>query len=88
MGVGKAIYLELRSDGTSVIEAGRGPGPFKRLLGRIRKRPRDAGDPVEDTVTIDVDGVTAAAESTGTESTGTESTGTAPPDAGSPDAAG
>ena len=64
MGVGKAIYLELRSDGTSVIESGRGPGPLKRLLGRIRKRPPDvvvtAGDePVEVDVEVPA-GATAA----------------------------
>ncbi|HMQ25172.1 MAG TPA: AI-2E family transporter [Acidimicrobiales bacterium] len=38
LGVGKAIYLELRSDGTSVIGHGRGPGPLARLVGRLRRR--------------------------------------------------
>lgn len=55
MGVGKAIYLELRSDGTSVIEAGRGPGPFKRLLGRIRKRPPDVVVDATGPGTVEVD---------------------------------
>lgn len=43
MGVGKAIYLELRSDGTA-LEPGRGPGPLQTLVGRFRRR---RADPVE-----------------------------------------
>jgi len=39
MGVAKAISLELRSDGTSVLDQGRGQGPLQRLLDRLGRRP-------------------------------------------------
>ena len=37
MGVGKAIYLELRSEGTH-DDAGHEPGPLDRLLARVRRK--------------------------------------------------
>jgi len=36
LGVGKAIYLELRSDGTA-LEPERGPGPLQALVARFRR---------------------------------------------------
>ncbi len=42
LGVGKAIYLELRSDGTQE-ETGHGPGPLARLLSRLRRGKETTG---------------------------------------------
>lgn len=46
MGVGKAIYLELRSDGTSV-EPERGPGPLQSLMVRFRGRRGGTASTIE-----------------------------------------
>lgn len=44
LGVGKALYLELRSDGSSARAHDRGPGPVARLRARLRRRRGSGAD--------------------------------------------